>query len=101
MRGRKDDRTKNAELTKTNDFIKEKAILTPKWNIQMQSQTQEPDNRSSPSRSSPAVARKISATAQSVLGGVKSFLMPASSSSYVPNSQASGASANSSKYYSM
>ena len=67
----------------------------------MHPQTQEPDNRSSPSRSSPAVARKISATAQSVLGGVKSFLMPAPSSSYVPSSQASGASANSSKYYSM
>ena len=98
MRGREDDRTKNAELTKTNDFIKEKAVLTPKWNLQMHPQPQEPDNRSSPSRSSPAVARKISATAQSVLGGVKSFLMPTSSSSYNPNSQATGAPANTSNY---
>ena len=96
MRNSDDDLAKNAESTKTNEFIKDKAILTPKWNLHMNQQTNEQDIRASPSKGSPAVARKISATAQSVLGGVKSFLMPASNSSFNQNLNSNGAPLNTS-----
>ena len=96
MRNNDNDLTKNADITKTNEFIKDKAVLTPKWNLHMSQQTNEPDIRASPSRGSPAVARKISATAQSVLGGVKSFLMPTSNSSFNQSVHSSGAPINTS-----
>ena len=96
MRNNDNDLTKNADITKTNEFIKDKAILTPKWNLHINQQTNEPDIRASPSRGSPAVARKISATAQSVLGGVKSFLMPASNSSFNQSLHPNGAPVNTS-----
>ena len=95
VRNNHDDITKNADIMKTNDVVKEKAILTPKWNLQINTQAQQADCRANPSRSSPAVARKLSATAQSVLGGVKSFLMPASQPSFNNNSHASGTPSNS------
>ena len=89
-----------ADNTSPHEFTADKATVLPKRHIQMTQQTQQTITRRSPSRSSPAVARKISATAQSVLGGVKSLLMPTSMSSFSSsNNNNVGDTTNTGTYY--
>ena len=69
--------TKHVDLPNVEVLHKEKASVLPKRNILLNQQS---TCTSTPSRNTPPVSRRISATAQSVLGGVKSFLMPISTS---------------------
>ena len=71
-----DPSSMKAEVPSTHELTTEKATVFPKRHMQMTPQTQQMINRPSPSRNSPVVGRKLSATAQSVLGGVKNLLMP-------------------------
>ena len=72
--------TKHVDVPNVDVLHKEKASVLPKRNIYSIPPNQQSTCTNSPSRNTPPVTRRISATAQSVLGGVKSFLMPISTS---------------------
>ena len=72
--------TKHVDVPNVDVLHKEKASVLPKRNIYSNLPNQQSTCTNSPSRNTPPVTRRISATAQSVLGGVKSFLMPISTS---------------------
>ena len=85
------------EPPSSHQFGCDKATVLPKRQIHMTQHAQQPINRGSPSRNSPAVARRITTTAQSVLGGVRNLLMPATLSSSINNNN-SGDRSNSGNY---
>lgn len=87
------------ETPSSHQFGSDKATVLPKRQMHMTQHAQQPINRGSPSRNSPAVARRITTTAQSVLGGVKNLLMPATLSSSINNNN-SGDRPNSAQYMS-
>ena len=72
--------TNHVEIPNADVLQKEKASVLPKRNILLNQQSTCTNSSGSPSRNTPPVTRRISATAQSVFGGVKSFLMPVSTS---------------------